>query len=190
MDKGVTGSLELKTLEKVISRLEQASIPSMLTGSMALNFYGHPRATNDFDIVIEVQGDDEKRLLDLFRDDFYISEEAVRQAISGEGFFNIIDYESVFKIDLIVKKRDALSEEQFRRRRRKGFGGITASVISPEDLILAKLRWSRESLSEMQERDVAHLIRLLSKELDFTYMEKWAGTLGMLDRLRGFYVST
>lgn len=37
-----TESPELKTLKKVIQRLEKGSIPYMLTGSMALNFYGHP----------------------------------------------------------------------------------------------------------------------------------------------------
>lgn len=181
-------SPELKTLKNVADRLEQASIPYMLTGSMALNFYGHPRATNDFDIVIEIQKGAEKKLYDLFRDDFYISEEALHKAAAGEGMFNIIDMESVFKIDLIIRKGDPYSQVQFRRRLAREFQGWKIFVVTPEDLVLAKLLWSQENLSEMQERDVHNLFRILSREMDYAYMEKWASNLGLLKRLRSFYV--
>ena len=130
---------ELKTLQRVVGLLEQAGIPYMLTGSMALNVYGHPRATNDFDIVIEIETRDENRLLALFEENYYVSRDAIRQALAQESLFNIID--------------------------------------------------NRESLSEMQGRDIGGLIRLVSKNLDFAYMENWASVLGVLDRLRGFYVS-
>lgn len=181
-------SPELRTLNKVLDRLNQAKIPYMLTGSMALNFYGHPRATNDFDIVIEMDAEDEKRLFQLFEKDFYVSRDAIREAVISERLFNVVDYESVFKVDLIIRKNDPCSVEQFRRRRSKEFAGLKTDVISPEDLILAKLNWSRESLSETQERDVKNLIGLLGKELDYSYMEKWATELGLLERLRSLYV--
>lgn len=179
---------ELKTLKKVLNRLEKSSIPYMLTGSIALNFYGHPRATNDFDIVIEVGERDEDRLVRLFEKDFYISREAVQSALARHTLFNIIDNETVFKIDLIVRKPTPYAEEQFRRKRLKEFGGIKAYVISPEDLVLAKLDWSRESLSEMQERDIRNLLRIMHSELDRPYLEKWAAVLGLFDRLRSMYV--
>lgn len=185
----MTESPELKTLKKVIERLEKGAIPYMLTGSMALNFYGHPRATNDFDIVIEIRRADEERLWDLFRQDFYISRDAVHEAIDREGQFNVIDHESVFKIDFIVRKTGNYADEQFRRRRVKELEGLKTLIISPEDLILAKLDWSKESLSEMQERDIKNLMRLLSKELDYSYMEKWAVVLDILERLRSLRAS-
>ncbi len=182
-------SPELKTLKRVVERLDNASIPYMLTGSMALNFYSHPRATNDFDIVIEVSRKDEDRLLKLFQDGFYITREAVHEALSAGRMFNIMDEESIFKVDLIVKKNDPFSKMQFSRRQPKEFEGIRINVISPEDLILSKLEWSRESLSEMQERDIKNLMTLLAKELDYPYMEQWAIRIGCLERLKGFYVS-
>jgi hypothetical protein len=182
-------SPELKTLQKVTERLERAGIPYMLTGSMALNFYGHPRATNDFDIVIEIQGGDVDRLVNLFQGDFYISRDAVRQAVAQKGPFNIIDNETVFKVDLIVRKTGPYPTEQFKRKTLKELAGFKTYVISPEDLILAKLDWSRESLSEMQERDVRNLLNLLKKELDYDYMEKWSTVLGIMERLKNLYVS-
>lgn len=181
-------SPELRTLANVLNRLNRAKIPSMLTGSMAMNFYGHPRATNDFDIVIEIAAGDEERLFRLFENGFYVSREAIREAVRYERLFNVIDYESVFKVDLIVRKKDPFSEEQFRRRCSKEFAGLRADVISPEDLILAKLNWSQESLSEMQERDIKNLVGQLGKELDYSYLEKWAAKLGFLERMRSLHV--
>lgn len=184
-----TYNFELKTFKKVIARLEQAGIPYMLTGSMAMNLYGHPRATNDFDIVIEVQSRDAERLFDFFKEDYYISLDAVRQALNTDGMFNIIDNESVFKVDLISRKSDAYAIEQFKRRQIKEFAGCSVAVISPEDLVLAKLNWSQGHVSELQERDIGNMLRLLSGTLDEAYMEKWAGVLGTLPRLKKLYVA-
>lgn len=181
---------ELLTLQKVINRLQKASIPYMLTGSMAMNFYGHPRATNDFDLVIEIHHDKVKPFLKLFEDDFYVSREAVEQAVSSQKIFNAIDNETVFKIDFIVRKNDPLSLEQFKRRKIKEIEGLKAYVISPEDLILAKLNWAKESLSEIQKQDVKNLLDVLEKELDYGYLEKQSTSLGLLKQLRELYAKT
>lgn len=77
--------------------------------------------------------------------------------------------------------------EQFSRRQQKELLGTKIYIISREDLILAKLLWSRESTSKMQENDIKNLMTLLSKELDYPYLEKWAQSLGFLERLRSFY---
>lgn len=180
---------ELDTLTKVTRRLENAGISYMLTGSMAMNFHGHPRATNDFDIVVEITPPDGEKLFDLFKDDFYISREAVHQALATNGIINIIDNEAIFKVDLIIKKDDPYTKEQFERRQLKDISGLKAHVISPEDLILAKLHWSRESLSEIQERDVKNLLTVLKEKLDYPYMEQWANALGLIERLKKLYAS-
>ncbi len=178
---------ELETLRKVITLLVQTNIPYMLTGSMALNFYGHPRATNDFDIVIQVGKQSAQNLYELFRNDFYVSEEAIREALAHDRLFNLIDEKTVFKVDLIVGKDDDFSREQFLRRQPKEVLGLKAYVISPEDLILSKLEWSKESRSEMQERDIRTMMSLLTGKLDFAYMERWATQRGYLERLKSFY---
>ena len=54
-------------------------------------------------------------------------------------------------------------------------------VITPEDLVLAKLEWS-EGTSELQVRDVRSIIRLVA-DLDWPYLERYAATLGISDRL-------
>lgn len=177
-----TALAELPVLAKVIQRLDGAGIPYFLTGSLALNFYGHARATNDVDIVLQLQRDDADRVFDLFRRDFYVSEEAIAAAIAGVGVFNVIDNESIFKVDLIVSTDDVYGREKFLRRRTIAVGGLSLQVISPEDLILSKLDWSRWSLSELQERDIVNIIKCVGV-LDWDYLKKWAGVLNVWERL-------
>ena len=47
-------SEELEVLKTVTQRLADASIPYMVTGSIAANFYTVPRMTRDIDIVVEL----------------------------------------------------------------------------------------------------------------------------------------
>lgn len=48
-------------------------------------------------------------------------------------------------------------------------------MASPEDLVISKLDWARDSESEMQLRDVSNLLKV--KNLDFKYLEKWIDKL-------------
>ena len=44
---------QLEFLKSIVSRLESAGIPYMLTGSKAMAIYAAPRMTRDLDLVIE-----------------------------------------------------------------------------------------------------------------------------------------
>lgn len=50
-------------------------------------------------------------------------------------------------------------------------------VTSPEDLILSKICWMKETMSETQMRDVKNLLR--AEGLDMDYIEEWRGRLGL-----------
>lgn len=50
-------------------------------------------------------------------------------------------------------------------------------VTSPEDLILSKICWMKETMSETQMRDVKNLLR--TEGLDMDYIEEWIGRLGL-----------
>ena len=45
---------QFKVLKDVVSRLESAGIPYMITGSLALNHYAQPRMTRDIDLVVDL----------------------------------------------------------------------------------------------------------------------------------------
>lgn len=168
----------MEVLRAVCGRLEKAEIPYMITGSMAANFYAVPRMTRDIDIVLEVKTKDVERMLALFRDDFYIDREAMIEAIGKKGMFNIIHGKHVVKVDFIVRKDAPYREVEFGRRRKIEVDKGSVFVVSPEDLILSKLCWAKESLSELQLRDVRNLLKVV-KNLDNAYLDRWVRSMGL-----------
>lgn len=146
---------ELEVLKTVITRLDSAGIPYMVSGSIAANFYTTPRMTRDIDIVIEVGEEDIEKLFSLFSDDFYIDRDLVKEAIRDKQMFNIIHNEAIIKIDFIVRKETEYRKIEFERRRSLTFEGLRIFITSPEDLIISKLYWAKDSLSEMQMRDTS-----------------------------------
>lgn len=178
---------EWKTLERVVHRLDEVPIPYMLTGSFALSFYGPVRATNDLDIVIQMGHSDAGTMYRLFEEGFYVSPEAIEQALTRLGSFNVIDHESMFKVDFILHKDDAYSRARFARRRFFKVGSLSLSVISPEDLVLGKLVWSLESRSALQESDVMQLLSKATVAWDLGYLYQWAEVLKVRKRLDELY---
>lgn len=169
-------SLELDILNLTCNRLNQANIPYMLTGSFAANFYAVPRMTRDIDIVIAIQKSKIDTLIHLFQHDFYIDRGSIEDAISHKGMFNIIHNDSVFKIDFIVIKDEDYRHTEFQRRRQIQFDNNLIWIVAPEDLIISKLIWAKNSLSEMQINDVKNLFSSI-KNLDNAYINLWVQQL-------------
>jgi hypothetical protein len=168
----------LKVLLLVGSRLEKAGIPYMLSGSTAMNFYARPRMTRDLDLVVELGAADVERMVSLFQEDFSIDEQEIREALARQSLFNLVHYDTVVKVDCIIRKRAAYRQEEFKRKRAIEVEGQRIWVVSPEDLILSKLHWARDSLSELQLGDVRNILEAVST-LDWSYVEHWARELGI-----------
>ncbi len=162
----------------VITRLDSAGILYMVSGSIAANFYTTPRMTRDIDIVIEVVKEDIEKFFSFFSGDFYIDMESLKGAISYKQMFNIIHNEAIIKVDFIIRKEIEYRKIEFERRRSIIFEGLMIYITSPEDLIISKLYWAKDSLSEMQIRDVENLMNTLP-ELDREYIAKWVQQLGI-----------
>src|SRR5947199_7296215 len=95
---------EIDIVRDISHRFEQAGIPYMLTGSMAMNYYAQPRMTRDIDVVIAIGMKDADRVVALVRPDYYVSEENIQEALTQESIFNLIHQESVIKVDCIIRK--------------------------------------------------------------------------------------
>lgn len=171
---------ELDVLKIIINRLESANIPYMLSGSVAANFYTIPRMTRDIDIVVQVQAPDAERIYSLFSGEFYVDKDTIRNAVIERSMFNIIHNEGVVKVDFIVRKDSEYRKLEFERRRSILFEGSKINIVSAEDLIISKLYWAKDSMSEMQIRDVKNLLKTVSG-IDSGYMAKWINTLGLED---------
>jgi hypothetical protein len=174
----MTQESEWKTLLEVISTLNDISIAYMLTGSLAKTFYATPRMTRDIDIVIQLHQNDVLRVVGAFEKTFYIDQNTVQEAVATSGMFNLIHNQFHVKVDFIVRKSDEFRKLEFSRRRKFELKGTPAWIVSPEDLILSKLYWAKDSLSEMQLGDVKDLLKSV-KNLDRTYIDSWLDKLGV-----------
>jgi len=86
-----------------------------------------------------------------------------------------------------VRKDEPYRQAEFERRRQITLGGRSYSVVAPEDLLLSKLCWRRDSRSELQLRDIEQILAS-QPELDWAYLRQWAADLGVLadlEHLRG-----
>lgn len=171
---------EIDILKLVCQRLELGRIPYMLTGSLAANFYAVPRMTRDIDIVVEIFEFEVDKFFQTFQADFYINKESITDAIKHQNMFNIIHNDTVFKVDFVVRKDSSYRSTEFQRRRKIDLDGTQLWIVAPEDLIISKLLWSKDSLSDFQLRDVKNLLTS-TRNLDEEYISKWIHTLGLND---------
>lgn len=171
-------SLGEETLKIVTGRLDAAAIPYMVTGSMALNYYAVPRMTRDIDIVVEASAADADRLCELFRDDFYLDPEAVREAVERHGVFNLIHVRLVVKVESRSAEARRAPEYGVQAPATGLAGGSPLVIVGPEDLVISKLDWASESRSAVQLADARNLLESVPK-LDRAYLEHWAARLGL-----------
>jgi hypothetical protein len=113
-----------------------------------------------------------------FEDAYYVSREAVHEAIRYQTRFNIIHTQSVINVDFVIRKQDAYRIHEFERRHKVEWAGVSLWIVSIEDLILSKLVWLKDSLSEQQQRDVLNLLR---QPYERSYVEQWLAPLGAAD---------
>lgn len=161
-------------LKFVCGALEEKGIDYMLSGSVALNAYSIPRYTRDIDIVIELRSDNFLSFADIFTSrECYFHRETAEEEVQRQGMFNVIDWHSGMKVDFIVRKNDEFQQTEFSRRLRKTIlDTIDCWIISPEDLILAKLLWIQQLYSQQQLDDIKNVM-LDYPALDMAYIIGW-----------------
>ena len=171
----------------VIRVLERLDVPYALAGSVALIAWATPRTTHDIDILVALAPRQIEEFCAYFPPErFYVDADAMRAAFSQveRSLYNIIDMETGFKVDLSpVRPSDPLHARALSHRvRRELLPGVTAWVVSPEDLLLQKLEWYTLGQSERQFRDCLALLRAArggsQTEINPATIEEWAQRLG------------
>jgi hypothetical protein len=177
-------------LAKIANILDELKIPYAITGGMAVSVWGNPRSTADIDIVVELAEKNVKPLIKkviALNKNIYADEDMVKDALAHKSEFNFIDPDIGFKIDFFVLSDNPYNKLKIKRAiLRDVFGVGRAYFISPEDLILGKLNWSKESHSQKQLDDIRTVLENAKIKLDFKYLKIWAtkhGTMKVLEKL-------
>jgi hypothetical protein len=170
-------------LSRVTRALDDLGIDYMVTGSIASSLQGEPRLTHDIDLVVALTPADADRLIAAFPEsEFYLSAQAVREAIDQRRMFNLLHFESGDKVDFWLLKDHPFDISRFARKRQETVLGNVLKVSRPEDTILAKLRWAKQSGgSDKQFTDVLRVYEIQFPLLDMTYLDDWANRLDVVD---------
>jgi len=164
-------------LKRIIDALNDAGIPYMLSGSMSSSFHGRPRATNDTDIVIAPVEEQLNAFTQSLGKDYYVSSDAVRDAFRRNSMFNVIDIQTGWKADFIICRKRPFSSEEFQRRQNINIMGLNIWIVSPEDAILSKLEWAKNTKSDLHFRDALGVAMVQYDRLDRLYLHNWAKEL-------------
>lgn len=169
------------TLRVLLGIFEHLGIDTMLVGSVAALVHGHARATQDFDLVADLDVPRVEALVRALPDDrFYVSLDAARDACRRRTLFNVVDMVTGWKVDIIPLKRRPFSEQEFARREVVDLDGVAVRVATLEDTLVAKLEWARlGGGSARQLDDVRALLRLGGERVDRAYVERWVRDLGL-----------
>lgn len=165
----------------VVDVLERLEISYMITGSIAVSYYGIPRLTHDVDIIIEIGAAKVEEVASSFGEGFYISGEAIRDAVMRRGMFNAIHSKSGFKVDFWLVKKELYDQTRFNRKMAHRLLGRDVYITSPEDLLIIKLIWHKDSGSDKHFQDALGLYRMQVDSLDMKYLRKWCDELSVLN---------
>jgi hypothetical protein len=180
----------LEVLQLVVSKLNELGVAYMVGGSIASSVYGPPRTTQDADIVIELPGNQLDPFIQALLPEFYVDRGLIERAVAERSSFNVIHLKSLFKIDFFILRKESFHQGAFHRRQLREidpYSGISAYLQSPEDTLLHKLIWYRQSgcVSENQWRDALGIVKEQEERLDWPYLRRWAQELQLADLLQG-----
>ena len=155
--------------------LEKMGIIYAVGGSLASSVHGVMRSTLDVDIIADLRYEHIQPFVAALESDFYTDDEMIRSAIENDSSFNLIHYETAFKVDIFIPKNRAFDKSQLERRAAKA---ITADstyniyVTSAEDILLLKLERFRlgGEVSDRQWQDCLGVAKMQTSQLDLEYL--------------------
>jgi hypothetical protein len=150
--------------------------------------HGAARSTLDVDVAAELDDAAALSLIGSLKDDYYISREAVLDAVRRRSCFNLIHLATSFKVDVFVSQGREFDRCVQDRAVREMIGDadvLSAPVATAEDIILLKLEWYRlgNETSERQWNDLTTVAKLQAGRIDRQYLLRWADKLGVTDLL-------
>lgn len=174
----------------VVDALTRHDVRYFVTGSIASSVHGEFRATNDVDIVVDLDAARLALLLDELSREFVVDMDQAVSAFASGANFNLIHRGTYLKVD-VFPCVSAFDREATRRSEVIAMPADAGSlhVATREDILLAKLRWYRlgDEISETQRRDIERLVALNHGEFDEDYLRSWAAQLGVGDLLDRFF---
>ena len=156
----------------LIDAFDTSSIPYMVVGLYASNVYGIPRATKDFDVVVDVTNDSLSAIKPLLPPNLKLDPQLEFEGITGT-IRNIVRFSnSQFVAEIFRIGNDPHNMVGFQRRVAIIVGDRPIWIHTPEDVIITKLRWNRSKDID----DIKSVLLVQSEnelDLDWDYIYHW-----------------
>src|SRR5262249_7673752 len=122
----------------VMDALNALSIPYMLVGSLASNYYGVPRGTQDADFVVQFGAVPVAAVADRLGPQFRREPQMSFELVTGTTRHLLAHRDSAFKVELFLLSEDPHDQERFARRQPARVLGRDTFVPTAEDVIITK----------------------------------------------------
>ena len=174
---------QLDLLQYAADVLERLNTPYLVVGSYGSFAYGEPRFTHDIDFVVDLNLSSASAFCAAFPlSDFFVSEDAVREAIRTRFQFVVLENRSGHKIDFIFPRDDPWGRSQFERREQISLvSGRLVDAASREDIILGKMLYYAEGRSPKHLRDIKGILATSGDLVNRKEIELWARDLNLTD---------
>ena len=178
-----------EVIREAVRALDQAGVTYAITGSVASSTFGRAITTQDIDIAVRMTPEQARTVARALPQRFYRSEDALVDAARSSGMANLIDTETNLTVDLCVLGPSEFHDHVFARRQvlEVGLDRVPCCMVSPEDIILMKLVWRKDSRSQRQWSNALDVARVRGARLEWGYMFEQAAKLGIeedLEQLR------
>jgi hypothetical protein len=166
--------------------LESINIPYYVGGGVASSIHGEARSTRDLDLAVQISRQEIDLLaIALENAGFYCLAGAVEDLKQYRSqLLNITHTETIANADIYIADNTHFAQSQMARRQLVEVEGMANFwIASPEDTIVQKLFWAKNSQSQKQWRDVLGILKLQGVNLDRDYLTEWTQHLGVVDAL-------
>jgi hypothetical protein len=173
--------------------LATLNIPYYITGGVAASIYGDPRTTRDLDLVIELNRNSIVGLVEALETaGFYCPPGAVEEMQKGRGQVLSVTHRTlVLNADMMLNANTEFDRSKMTRRRLEALdeAGLEQFwIAAPEDILLSKLLWRKQSRSQKQWTDILGIMKVQADGLERDYLTDWAEKLGLIDDLNLAFV--
>jgi len=167
----------------VFDALAALGVPFMVSGSLASNFYGVPRATQDADLVLDYKQLAVDALADRIEHLFDLDPQAGFEAVTGSLRLVARARSSAFDVELFGLTDDRHDLARFARRQFVEVLGRTVALPTAEDVVINKLRWFKLARRRKDFEDARNVIAVQHATLDWSDVREWCRAMDLEQEL-------
>lgn len=184
-ERPVMDDILIETLKATADALEAERVVYAVTGSIASSVHGEPFMSEDVDLIVQASVDQARSLSGRLTPRFYAPQDMLVQAARELSLTNVVDNRTGLKADLSFIPQTGYLADALARRVRLRIGTAAPGFwfVTPEDVILMKLLWRKDSRSQKQWENALSVARIKGARMDWRYLLEQARQLDIEDDL-------